>query len=75
MAAAMKLYPKSMFMDWELGNLYASRNARPEAIQAFSQARIYCIDPELKAMLTAHIRRLQTSRQRQLPTLRNPATE
>ncbi|WP_146141353.1 ArnT family glycosyltransferase [Spirosoma oryzae] len=75
MAAAMKLYPKSVFMDWELGNLYTRRNARAEAINAFTQARTYCVDPALKATLTAHIRKLQTADLRRMTTLRNPATE
>jgi len=75
MAAAMKLYPKSAFMDWELGNLYTRRNARAEAINAFTQARTYCVDPALKAMLTTHIRKLQTADLRRMATLRNPATE
>lgn len=75
MAAAMKLYPKSAFMNWELGNLYASRDARAEAIHAFELSRTYCVDPALKPMLTAHIGKLRTADLHRLPPLRNPTTE
>lgn len=74
-AAAVALYPKNPIVDWDLGNFYVRRNARPEAIHAFELARTYCIDQEMKQLLTDHINRLRTGDLRKIPILRNPATE
>ncbi len=75
MAQAVALYPKVFFVDWELGNLYARRGARQQAVHAFELARTYCPDEELKKLLSGHINQLKTADLRKLPTLRNPGME
>ncbi|WP_375446793.1 hypothetical protein [uncultured Fibrella sp.] len=74
-AEAVKLNPKVFFVDWELGNLYASRGARREAVQAFRLAHTYCPDDELKTLLTGHLKRLASDDLRRVPALRNPGME
>jgi tetratricopeptide (TPR) repeat protein len=75
LAEAVALNPKIFFIDWELGNLYVQRRARREAIQAFTQARTYCPNDDLKEMLAAYLKRLETEDLSKISTLRNPAIE
>lgn len=75
-SAAMKLYPKSPIMDWELGNLYLMRNARQEAIHAYELARTYSPDDGMKQVLTSHINKLKSGGDlRKIGPLRNPGLE
>ncbi|GAB2542682.1 hypothetical protein GCM10027085_37340 [Spirosoma aerophilum] len=73
--AAVDLYPKNFMADWELGNLYVRRNARQQAIQAFTLALTYCPDKALKNVLTQHISKVRTGDLRRIPALRNPGLE
>lgn len=75
MAAAVALYPKNFFVDWELGNLYVRRGARQKAIHAFELARTHCPDDELKRLLSGHLKRLRTEDLSRVPVLRNPGQE
>ncbi|MEZ0484964.1 hypothetical protein [Fibrella aquatica] len=72
---AVALNPKVFFIDWELGNLYASRGDRAKALKAYRLAHQFCPDDALKAQLADHLNTLSTTTARRLPTLRNPALE
>lgn len=71
-----ELDPQAYFVYIELGNLLLKRNARGEAVEAYTRALKYApADQLIQNPIREHIAKLNHSAEGTIPSLRNPAME